>query len=86
MKLKVRDVAKRQQPVQPVRLEPDRPRTDHDPDPFAYKLNPENLYPIYKFEGWPLAPGIRPDQLRYGVFCVNSISLLFLLQNGLMQP
>ena len=74
MKLKVRDVAKRQQPVQPVRLEPDRPRTDNDPDPFAYKLNPENLYPIYRFEGWPLSPGIRPDQLRYGE-CSLSLSL-----------
>ena len=67
MKLKIRDQAKRQQPVQPVRLEPDRPRIDNDPDPFAYQLHPQNLYPSYKFDEWPLYPGIRPDQFRYGM-------------------
>jgi len=29
-------------------------------------MGPGNLYPIYKFEEWPLFPGIRPDQFRYG--------------------
>ena len=67
MKLRMRDEARKHQPVQPSRLEPDRPRIDNDPDPFAYKFSPESLYPIYKFEEWPLFPGIRPDQFRYGI-------------------
>mmetsp|Transcript_17094 Transcript_17094/g.26643 ORF Transcript_17094/g.26643 Transcript_17094/m.26643 type:complete len:277 (+) Transcript_17094:14-844(+) len=66
MKIKQRDNAKRVQPVQPMRVQPDRPRIDNDPDPFAYKFAPEMLYPIHKFEDWPLYPGIRSDQLRYG--------------------
>ena len=74
MKLQIRDEARKHQPVQPTRLEPDRQRIDNDPDPFGYKFNPESLYPIYKFEEWPLFPGIRPDQFRYGTFNLLSLS------------
>jgi len=62
--LKAQQYAQRLQPIKISRPTPDRPRIDNDPDPFAYKLDPQSIYPSYSFEEWPLHPGIRPDQFR----------------------
>ena len=69
---KMQQYAKRSHPVVPIRLTTDRERETRDPDPFNVVNEPENVYPLYKFEEWPLHPGIRPDQFRYG-FCKEDI-------------
>ena len=70
--LRLQQKTKRNQPVQPMRLTSDRERENRDPDPFNIVNEPENIYPLYKFEEWPLHPGIRYDQFRYG-FCKEDI-------------
>ena len=65
MAIRIRDEAKKKEPIQPFREEPDRPRMDNDPDPFNIKLKPETIHPQYYFKEYPLHPGIKPDQLRY---------------------